>query len=690
MSAQPSFFTPERKPFVAETEPFIRPDERTYEEDLQADEATLRARGYTSDFCGVWLGLWAHITREYGVALEAESARMRARKGLPGETAERILEKARSGFMAVMGAARIADKAKSRRRRFKASGFYLEATRRGEYHNLKTLPKDEAERLRRNYGRYWRETWAYIHLVQRVTRLPFVERDARSFKDNRRAAEAALHTDWITDLVNGITAEKIAARGPRLQKFERSVARSIEKFRRECEHVCKDREKCQRPHTFAPEWRPGQETDAASPTKSKETRPRAKVISFSKAKEKFLAGIEIAEARAAAGHLSPAEAEELVTMLAPLVEIATRTCGAQSSDVCGVTLADFDTEHSFDPEHEFIAQTQNENCDFAEENEGFQNPPADKFIRVRSATPDPSEATLDDFLSVFFPDPYEEINLRTFAPKGAPDEPRFEALTWQTCREALACDEKLLADLHEANRTRGIYFVVNSGGNKASDITRVNGFFAEWDEGTYAEQHARFDASPLPPTVRNETLKSVHGFYPAALDIALEDYDEIQRRLIHYYKSDSRLKDRSRVMRLPGFNHVSYNGGLLSYKPVTIARFDPERRFTAEEMLAAFPAVPEQKKPRQEYTRKTIDALTGGFEAWKRELGQRITAHRSARRNGQGKVDCQGVCHNGKGSTGLFYDPAQNFIWCNSELPCDLNTIAAAFGLSAYLEGSAA
>ncbi len=673
----------ERKLFTTEKEVYDSPFDLTFEEQFQVDEATLRERGYTSDFCGAWLGLWACIAREYGTALEAESTRMRARKGKQGESAEQILCKASRAYMAVISAACRADGLKSQLRRFKASAFYLEATRRNEYYDLKALPKETARRLQQNYGRYWREAWSYIHLVQRVTHLPFVEHKARAFKDNQRVKEPARYTDRLTDIMNGIIAEKNAMRGCRPERFSRAVIRRLERFRYECEHECKNPQTCTRPHTFYPEWRPGQaEAEGVGKQKGEGDnggKHRTKVISFSKAKEKILAGVEIAKARAEAGYLSPAEAEDLITMLAPIVEIATRTCGAQSAIESVVPLADFDTPGPANTEADepkFMPRTQNENCDFAEENCKTDELHADKFIRQE-------DATLDDFLSVFFPDPYEEINLRTFAPTGAPDDPRFSAKKWRTCREALCCDEELLAELQLFNRTRGLYFVVNSGGDEDKDITRFNAFFAEMDAGTFAEQHAKLDACPVPPTIRVETLKSVHAYWHASPGVAETEWREVQARLIQYLKSDRKIKNPSRVMRLPGFNHVSYNDGLLSYKPVRIVRFDSERRFTAEEMLAAFPAIPDHK-PHNEYARKTIDALTSPFEAWKRELGQRIAAHRSARRNGRSKVDCQGICHNGKGNTGLFFDPSTNFIQCNSG--CELSRVAAAFGLPSYSE----
>jgi hypothetical protein len=666
--------------------------EKSWQEKYRADAKTLEARGHTSDFCGAWIALWSHVAREHGPALEAESAKMRARKGLPGESREQILEKVRGAAMALMGALIRSDsKTKTRLRRDKIPAWQLECARRGRSVDFAGVPKEEKTRCQNNLSRAWREVWPYMHLLQRVTHLPFFLKDGRSFKGNKRTAEAAYYTDYLSDIFGEIIMLKNTVRGVRVARFEKAAASALENFRRETEHECQDRKQCQRPHVFAPEaekehkGHPGSGVadvfDELGVGSDDElpggARPRAKVISFVKAKEKILAGVQIACARANAGRLTPDEAEQLVTMLAPVVEIAMHARASAKGD--GVPSEDWTQRAAEDdlPEApEFVPPTQNEKCDFPAENEESCTPPEDVFLR----RDDPAKVTPDDFLTAFFPDPYEDINLRAFGPKDAPDEARFCAHKWRTCREALAYDEALLAELHKANRTRGIYFVVNSGGDKAADITRVNGFFAEMDDGTLAEQHAKFDACPVPPPVRVETLKSVHGHWPASPGTRLEEFDSIQQQLIRYFKSDPKIKDRSRVMRLPGFNHVSCTAGLLSYKPVTLAAFDSSRRFTTAEMRAAFPAVPDAE-PKSQRPPKTILDLTGDFEDFKRELGARISAHQTARRNGRGNWDCRAVCHNGRGTTGLFYDPSQNFIWCTKEPSCDLASIAHAFGL---------
>jgi hypothetical protein len=664
--------------------------EKTWEEKYHADAETLKTRGFTSDFCGAWIALWSSIALEYGPALEAESARMRARKELPGESCEQILEKARRAYMAVMGAAVRSDKQRTRLRRFKASALYLEATRRGVSYDFESMSPEERQTLQSNLRRYWREAWTYISLVQRVMGLPLVERERRSFKASAGKPDAAHYTDRLSDLIGGIIAEKNKARGGnRLQRFERATRVRLTAFRDECEHFCPERKdadgkECQRPHLITPA-KGGPDPEADEKQKSDPSPPRAKVLPFSKAAEKLTDGVRIILDRAAWGLLTREEAEEAVMMFAPVVALVAATEGTPHPHMDGgVPYADFATdEPALDaaPDAELVERASDGICDFTAENAQVEGVNADKFIRAPASAPDLTTVTLDDFLSAFFPDPCEDINLRAFGPKDAPeDEARFRARKWRTRREALACDAALLAELHEANRTCGIYFVVNSGGDCAEDITRINGFFAEMDDGALASQHAKYDASPLMPAVRIETLKSVHGHWPAAPGVTLDEFGEIQRRLIHHFKSDPKIKDRSRVMRLPGFNHVAYNAALLSYKPVTLAAFDPSHRFTAAEMFAAFPAAP-ATKPKPQREPKTLEQLSGDLEGFKRELGLRIMSHSTARHNGRGNWDCRAVCHNGKGASGLFYDPSGNFVWCNAESSCALETIGIAFGV---------
>jgi uncharacterized protein (DUF927 family) len=75
-------------------------------------------------------------------------------------------------------------------------------------------------------------------------------------------------------------------------------------------------------------------------------------------------------------------------------------------------------------------------------------------------------------------------------------------------------------------------------------------------------------------------------------------------------------------------------------------------------------------------------AANGQYATWdalRAELGRRIGAHATAKKNKTGNIDCRAICHNGEGATGLFYNPSTNQAHCNAK--CDQETILRAFGL---------
>jgi putative DNA primase/helicase len=162
----------------------------------------------------------------------------------------------------------------------------------------------------------------------------------------------------------------------------------------------------------------------------------------------------------------------------------------------------------------------------------------------------------------------------------------------------LASQHALQDRLCKLNETRGLYFVVNSGGDKDRDISKFNAVFCESDNLSLEEQHTQLDASPLLPSLRVETKKSVHAYWLLEDGCSESDWREIQLGLISRFNSDPAIKNPARTMRLPGFNHISVNENAeLQYKRVHIIEFHPDRRYTPAQLKAAFPrpAAPEAR-----------------------------------------------------------------------------------------------
>jgi len=148
-----------------------------------------------------------------------------------------------------------------------------------------------------------------------------------------------------------------------------------------------------------------------------------------------------------------------------------------------------------------------------------------------------------------------------------------------------------IATLTELNQQgRGIYFVVNPGGERDAEITAARSLFWENDDKTKAEQMAQVRTSGLSVRAIVETNKSLHCYSP--LDRPLHNLDEwtkLQERVIQRMDSDAAIRNRSRLMRLPGFDHVRVQDEALVFSPVTLQHIDPVAKATVEEIDAQLP-----------------------------------------------------------------------------------------------------
>ncbi len=136
----------------------------------------------------------------------------------------------------------------------------------------------------------------------------------------------------------------------------------------------------------------------------------------------------------------------------------------------------------------------------------------------------------------------------------------------------------------------GVYFVVNGGGCdsnavKKNSIPRAQ--FMEIDDQSFDEQMRIIKEFPLEPSIMNRTKKSIHCYWLLS-DGDFVTWKKVQKRLIAKFKSDPKISDESRVMRLPGFFHRKDKNN-----PVmcTLIKFDPDRRYSQNDLLNVLPEV---------------------------------------------------------------------------------------------------
>lgn len=152
---------------------------------------------------------------------------------------------------------------------------------------------------------------------------------------------------------------------------------------------------------------------------------------------------------------------------------------------------------------------------------------------------------------------------------------------------------------------RGIFFVVNYGGQDDAAITRINAQFFEMDDGTFEEQQKKVDAFPLPPSMVIKTQKSLHIYYFMDPTAKVERFRGIQKRLVKQFGGDPMCVNESRVMRLPGFQHCKKETPV----EVTCISFHPERKYTQEQLTSVLPDVEGAPAERRNGTAKGLEQV---------------------------------------------------------------------------------
>jgi hypothetical protein len=117
---------------------------------------------------------------------------------------------------------------------------------------------------------------------------------------------------------------------------------------------------------------------------------------------------------------------------------------------------------------------------------------------------------------------------------------------------------KLHSDLNDARQAmkdaqaegNGIFFVVNGGGNTDAEISDIRAVFIDGDNMPLPERwHLQPDF-----IVQRDALH-FHAYW-LAHDCPIDRFAEIQKRLAAYYRTDPKVFNPSRVMRLAGTENM--------------------------------------------------------------------------------------------------------------------------------------
>ena len=142
---------------------------------------------------------------------------------------------------------------------------------------------------------------------------------------------------------------------------------------------------------------------------------------------------------------------------------------------------------------------------------------------------------------------------------------------------------------------RGVYAVINNGGDEKKDITDCIALFNEWDDKPREWQKTAWKELGLPePTLQVDSGgRSIHSYWVLASPIPPAHFVDLQKRLAIHCGSDTGICDAPRVMRLPGTKRG--NG-----QPVTLIHANTNRYDASEfEKLLKAPVVQGTTAPPQ-------------------------------------------------------------------------------------------
>lgn len=136
---------------------------------------------------------------------------------------------------------------------------------------------------------------------------------------------------------------------------------------------------------------------------------------------------------------------------------------------------------------------------------------------------------------------------------------------------------------------RGIYLVINDGGDRKSEITACRALFVEWDDRPIDWQLNAWRelGLPEPSLIVLSGGKSAHCYWLLEQPIPPQEWAPLQAELIAYAGGDPHCKDASRVMRLPGCWYIDA-AGQPAY-PVELVHVSGQRYAPEDIALALLP-----------------------------------------------------------------------------------------------------
>lgn len=144
----------------------------------------------------------------------------------------------------------------------------------------------------------------------------------------------------------------------------------------------------------------------------------------------------------------------------------------------------------------------------------------------------------------------------------------------------------------------GIFATVNSfaGPRRKENLTRINAWAIDMDEGSKEEQGDKLVNSPVLPSAVVETKRGYQAYWYAQDGAGPDTWNAVVlERLVPYFGSDKNARDLCRILRVPGFLHQKDPSD-----PFEVRLAWANHTLYSERQMRRFPWVPDASVVEQE------------------------------------------------------------------------------------------
>lgn len=220
--------------------PLVGEDAQAWQDQLRADDATMRARAWNADLIAAFRTARAYYAREYGARL----------REVYGDEWAKVINHAFEVYAALIDAGQHDADEDRARQKSKVRRFQLPAWRAAQYLTRKAVPYledvEEFHRTKSALARAWsRNGWRWVNKLQCVTGDALMSCDTLSFHENTQQARAAWYVDRLNDLLTQTIKAARRSRSKRVNKFEAAFVETLRAQKRDGQIPA-----------YAPEWKP--------------------------------------------------------------------------------------------------------------------------------------------------------------------------------------------------------------------------------------------------------------------------------------------------------------------------------------------------------------------------------------------------------------------------------------------------